>query len=111
MSEFRFALAHYAALVALAVLAYHLGRVLTRRLPYASVIEEIACSTSVGLGAVAYIVMALGVLDLLYTTVVTAVLVAIAGACLPVWIQSARRLSLAGSRSLAFIRARMKEAA
>jgi 4-amino-4-deoxy-L-arabinose transferase-like glycosyltransferase len=93
MSELRFALAHYAALGALALLGYHLGRTLTRRVPYRSLIEEIAFSTSVGLAAISYVVMALGLAGVLYAPVVACALAGCGIASAPAWIVSMRRLA------------------
>ena len=99
MSQIAFAISHYAAIAVLALLAFHIGRSPHVSSVYASVMEEVAFSTSIGLGSIAYLVMVLGLLGLLYTGPVLAVLWLLPP-LLPAWNQSVRRL-VAGDRGTA----------
>ena len=76
MPKIAWAVAHYAAAAALVLVAYHLGRRLTRRLPYASAAEAFACAAGIGLAALAYAMFAAGTLGRLTPTVAIGVLVA-----------------------------------
>lgn len=80
-----FGSAHYLAIGALAIVAYIIGRRLTRRFDYHSLLEQWVFSTALGLGVVAYAIFFLGLLGGLYTTVTLAVLAASVLLCYPVW--------------------------
>lgn len=80
-----FALLHYGALGALALLAYVVGRALTRRLDYHSAWEKFAFCTGLGLGALSFLMFALGLVRILYLPVVLAALAGICALCTPVW--------------------------
>lgn len=60
------ALVHYAALAVAAALAWIYGRRLTSRIAYKTTLEQAVFSIAIGLGAIAYLVMLLGMLHLLY---------------------------------------------
>ncbi len=67
--QISFVLIHYVALAVAALLAYSIGRRLTRRLSYHSEFESIVFSTALGLGVIAYVIFLLGLLKLLYVPV------------------------------------------
>ncbi len=78
MSQIGFVSSHYALIVVIASISFGAGRRLTRACAYDSVWEEIAFSTAIGLGAIAYLVFALALLHLLYRGVVVLALVGVA---------------------------------
>src|SRR5690348_15904 len=92
MALLAFALSHFAIILLLALLSYVLGRRLTWTVPYASAWEEVAFSTGLGLGVLAYLVFFLGLLGLLYPLVVGGVIVVLVALCYPVWRDLARRV-------------------
>lgn len=92
MALLAFALSHFAIIILLALLSYVLGRRLTWTVPYASAWEEVAFSTGLGLGVLAYLVFFLGLLGLLYPLVVGGVIVVLVALCYPVWRDLARRV-------------------
>lgn len=69
-----FALAHYAALVSLAVLSYAFGRKITTHCEFHSTWERTAVCTSLGLGATSYLVYALCLAHALYPSTLIAIL-------------------------------------
>ena len=88
-----FALTHYAALAGLALLSYAIGRKLTTWCDYHSVWERAAFCTSLGLGVMAYLIFALGLLHWLYPAVVVGVLVIMAIFCASVWKELGKELA------------------
>lgn len=92
MARIAFAVSHYAALLVFALLAYHVGRTLTRRVRYDSIAEDLAFSTSLGLAALAYVVMGLGLLGLLFPGTVSVALVLCVVVTLPAWVGTVRRV-------------------
>ena len=66
MNSLSFALLHYFAIGLIALVSYLLGRRLTRRVSYHSLLEEISFSVAIGLGLIAYLTMILGLIGLLY---------------------------------------------
>ena len=69
MALLRFVVAHYSFLILLAFVSYLIGYRLTQRIPYDSIWEEVSISTSLGLGIIGYLVFVLGILGLLYRSV------------------------------------------
>ena len=94
-----FYLSHYAWALILALLSFGLGRRLTRTVPYASVWEEIAFSTAIGLGIVSYLVFGLGLLHLLYRGIIFLALAVSTALTFPVFADAARRFVKYWSRS------------
>jgi hypothetical protein len=64
-----FMIAHYGAMLLFCGLAYLTGRRLTARLVYASPWEQLACSTTLGLGVLALVVLGVGLFGDLYPQV------------------------------------------
>jgi 4-amino-4-deoxy-L-arabinose transferase-like glycosyltransferase len=64
-----FVVAHYVAVLLFCGLAYIVGRRLTRRMAYASLWEQLACCTTLGLGVLALVVLAVGLFGDLYPQV------------------------------------------
>ena len=91
-----FALKHYVALALLALMAYLIGRRLTWRLDYDSAVERICFSVALGLGAISYLVLLLGLLHLLYRSVLLASLIGFALMCHSVWKDWFHRLRTLG---------------
>jgi 4-amino-4-deoxy-L-arabinose transferase-like glycosyltransferase len=77
------ALVHYAALGVAAALAWIYGRRLTSRIAYRTALEQTVFSIGIGLGAIAYLVMLLGMLHLLYAPVLATLLAFGALLCAP----------------------------
>lgn len=80
-----FVLSHYLTIASIALLAYLYGRQLTRRLKYSSLAEQLGVSLSLGLGVIAYLIFFVGILGLLYKSVVLTTLLAGALLCYPTW--------------------------
>jgi hypothetical protein len=91
LSQIGFVSSHYALIVAIASISFGAGRRLTRACAYDSVWEEIAFSTAIGLGAIAYLVFALALLHLLYCGVVVLSLVGVATFAVPAFADVAKR--------------------
>ena len=91
MYTLKFVISHYLALGLLAVLAYAFGRRLTRRLDYQTRLEETCFALALGLGLIAYLVLLLGLLGLLYRPVALGLLGAGFLLCAPVWAGWPRR--------------------
>ncbi len=72
--QFTFVLTHYLALALTILLTYSIGRRLTRRLNYHSTFESIVFSISLGLGVIAYVILFLGLIRLLYVQTLVAAL-------------------------------------
>lgn len=92
-AELPFIVSKFAVIAALAVVAYGLGRALTRRITHASFAEEFAVSTAVGLGATGMLAFGLGIAGLFHGWALllgAAILLAAAGG---VWIDGWRRLA------------------
>jgi 4-amino-4-deoxy-L-arabinose transferase-like glycosyltransferase len=70
---------------ALTVLAYAVGRRLAARLPFGSAAESIALSITLGLGTLATLTFALGLLGLLQRWLIAGVLLAVLGALAVYW--------------------------
>jgi 4-amino-4-deoxy-L-arabinose transferase-like glycosyltransferase len=67
MNSLSFLLLHYFAIGLMALVSYLLGRRLTRRVSYHSLLEEVSFSVAIGLGFLAYLTMLLGLIGLLYS--------------------------------------------
>jgi 4-amino-4-deoxy-L-arabinose transferase-like glycosyltransferase len=79
------ALLHYAALALVGALAWLYGRRLTARLRDQTKLEGIVFSLAIGLGAIAYLILLLGLLRLLYAPVLGGLLLLGALLCRGVW--------------------------
>jgi 4-amino-4-deoxy-L-arabinose transferase-like glycosyltransferase len=79
------ALFHYAALALVGALAWLYGRRLTARIPYRTKLEGIVFSLAIGLGAIAYLILVLALLHLLYAPVLGGLLLLGALLCRKVW--------------------------
>jgi 4-amino-4-deoxy-L-arabinose transferase-like glycosyltransferase len=86
MTQFTFFLAHYFAIAFLALLGYLLGRRLTLLVHYHSVLEQVSLSMALGLGVIAYLVLLLGLLGLLYPLLLLITLLVAGLFCYQVWI-------------------------
>jgi hypothetical protein len=73
------------AIAALALLAYIYGRQLTRRTIYASLAEQVSVSLALGLGVITYLIFFVGLVGLLYKSVVLLTLLTGALLCYPTW--------------------------
>ena len=91
MSQIGFVSSHYALIVVIASISFGVGRRLTRVCIYDSIWEEIAFSTTIGLGVIAYLVCALGLLHLLYRGVAILVLVGLTVFVIPVFAHAVKR--------------------
>ena len=74
INVFAFAMGHYAFIIVIGLISYLLGLQLTKRLTYDSLFEEISLCVSLGLGLIACLVFWLGIIGLLYRSVVLVVL-------------------------------------
>src|SRR5690348_2934084 len=74
-----FILIHYAAVALLALVSFVIGKRLTRRLEYNNFAEEVAFCVALGLGAIAYGVLFLGLIGGLYAWVVISVVALLIG--------------------------------
>src|SRR2546429_6541873 len=74
MKEAQFILFHYSAILLLAVMSYIFGRCLTRRVNYNSIPEQVSFSIALGLGLMAYLILFLGLLSLIYPWLVATAL-------------------------------------
>lgn len=88
-----FFLAHYLAIGLLAVVGYLIGRRLTLRWSYHSTLEQFCFSVALGLGVIAYGVLALGLLSALYAWTALLTLAAAVALCYPVWRRWPRELA------------------
>lgn len=87
MRELIFGLSHYLALTILALTSYLYGRRVLLKLKFSSIWEEISFSIALGMGIIAYIVLLLGLLKILFLSVLCLVsLVGVLG-CYPVWMR------------------------
>jgi hypothetical protein len=80
-----FIFAHLTVAAGIAATAYIFGRRITWRFAYQSAWEEISFSVAVGVGALAYAVLLIGLLGLLYRGVLLVIFVAGIAACHRVW--------------------------
>jgi 4-amino-4-deoxy-L-arabinose transferase-like glycosyltransferase len=94
-----FASSHYAALALFATICYIFGVTLTRAVRYTSPVERFGFSVTIGLGAIAYLVLFLGLIHLLFPWLVLLALVAGLVACLIIWKDDLRRWSTPGKES------------
>lgn len=85
MEFFQFVLQHYIALGLLALSAYVFGARLLRSFAFDSPLEKFCFATTLGLGAISFLVFTLGLVHLLYLTVMLAVLLVGWLGCWPVW--------------------------
>lgn len=90
----RFVAAHYGFVILLGLIGYIIGYRLTRRLDYDSLWEEVSVSVSLGLGIIAHLTLLLGLLKLLYPSVVLLALLACVIASYPVFPELAQRIRL-----------------
>jgi Dolichyl-phosphate-mannose-protein mannosyltransferase len=81
-----FILTHYAAIALLALVAYVFGRRLTTQVRYHSNLEVISFSITLGLGVIAYLVLLLGSIGLLYSWLLLAVILVGLGLCYRIFI-------------------------
>ncbi|GBC84654.1 hypothetical protein HRbin11_01087 [bacterium HR11] len=96
METFRFLVflvTHLSAGLALGGVGYGLGRRLTYSWRYASVWEEVSCSTALGLGVIALLVFGIGVVGWLYPWVLLGALLLSQGLCYAVWRDLFKRLT------------------
>src|SRR5688572_3366870 len=107
MSELKFIASHYFALALLALCSYIFGRRLTQRVGYHSLLEEVSFSITLGLGVIAYLVLFLGLLGLLYRSVLIIGLLLGLLICYPVWFRWARELSVLPDKFGALRRGRL----
>lgn len=87
-----FAATKLASLSLLAVAAYALGAMLTRRTVRVSAPESVAFACAIGLGTLGMIVFALGLAGLLYPSVFAVGFVVVVAAAWPVWVSDGARL-------------------
>jgi len=92
---FLFLIGHYVFLISVGILSYGMGRRLTHRISYYGPLEELSFCTTLGLGFLAYLILLLGTLGILYRWLVLAVLGMIFIGCTPVWVELIQRLSTA----------------
>ncbi len=83
MNSLSFALMHYFAIGLIALVSYLLGRRLTRRVGYHSLLEEMSFSIAIGLGFLAYLTMLLGLIGLLYSWLMIVLLLLAVLICSP----------------------------
>ena len=96
-----YVLIHSTPLACLALVSYVVGKRCTERLTYGSLAGEVALSTTLGLGVVASLLLALGLLDLLYPWSVAALVALTQLACLRTWKTLIARCRAVDRRSLA----------
>lgn len=92
ISLLRFVAGHYAFVILVGFVGYLLGLRFTKRLNYDSLLEKVSVCSSLGLGAIAYLIFLLGVLGLLYEWVVIIVLVACVAGTYPIPLQVAQEI-------------------
>ena len=68
----KFVAGHFGFITALGLVSYVIGYRITRRINYGSFLEEVSLSTSLGLGAIAFLIFLLGLCGLLYRSAVLA---------------------------------------
>jgi hypothetical protein len=90
-----FVVAHFAFIILLSLCSYALGRRLTYKVSYASVWEEVSFSTGLGLGCIAYIVLFLSLVHLLYLPFLLLALAITQLLVFPVWRKMAAGLRVA----------------
>ena len=98
VDEIRFVASHYFALALLILISYVFGRQLTHRLRYQSFWEQASFSITLGLGVIAYVVLLLGLLGLLYAWALIIVLFAGLAICYPIWINRVREIPILWKR-------------
>jgi 4-amino-4-deoxy-L-arabinose transferase-like glycosyltransferase len=98
MFTLKFVAWHYLALGLLAALAYLFGRHLTRRFEYQTWLEATCFSLALGLGVLAYLTLALGLIGQLYRPVLVCLLGAGCLLCAPTWIGWSRQLSAVSTK-------------
>src|SRR6185312_5275072 len=76
---------HYSAAALLSVLAYVIGRTLTKRCAYGSFSEQLAFSTTLGIGAIGYMIFLLGLVHQLRRGTVLGCVIIAAGLCFQTW--------------------------
>jgi dolichyl-phosphate-mannose-protein mannosyltransferase len=76
---------HYSAVALLSVLAYVIGRTLTKRCAYGSFSEQLAFSTTLGIGAIGYMIFLLGLAHQLRRGTVLGCVIIAAGLCFETW--------------------------
>lgn len=99
-----FVLSHYSALGLIAALSYVFGRRLTRSFAYNSFWEQLSFSIALGLGCIAYAVLLLGLLGMLFAWIVVAALVIGVLLCYPIWSDWPRSLPNRWARLWRFVR-------
>src|SRR5438128_4823132 len=92
MRELKFIASHYFALALLALCSYIFGRRLTQRVGYHSFLEQASFSLTLGLGVIAYLILFLGLLGLLYRSLLIVGLLLGLLICYPVWLRWIREL-------------------
>jgi 4-amino-4-deoxy-L-arabinose transferase-like glycosyltransferase len=88
----KFVAAHYGFVILLGLISYIIGYRLTRRVDFDSLWEEVSVSVSLGLGIIAHLTLFLGLLRLLYPSVVLLALLGCVIACYPVLPELAQRI-------------------
>ncbi len=101
INELRFVASHYLALGLLTLVSYVFGRRLTRRIQYQSFLEQASFSVTLGLGVIAYLILLLGVLRLLYPSLLLLALLMGLAICYPVWSGWPRELRVLWRKSKA----------
>ena len=88
-----FILKHLAAIWLLGLSSYVLGRRVTRKVQYVSLLEEIGISTSLGLAITSYLVFLIGAARVLYPSVILLALLTLHLLCYSEWVASWRRVT------------------
>src|SRR3989442_11572518 len=95
----KFVAGHYSFTILIGLVSYILGRGLTKRVSYSSLLEQVSICASLGLGAIAYLVFLLGILGLLYKWFVIVALIACVAATYPVPLRVAQGMLYALRRA------------
>jgi len=94
MRELIFGLSHYLAIGLFALACYIFGRRLLLKLKFNSIWEEISFSMALGMGVIGYLVFFLGLLGILFPSVVLLVFLVCLLSCYPVWVAWLRSLTI-----------------
>lgn len=91
LEAFLFFISHYAFLILIGILSYGVGRRLTQRIQFYSASEQLSFCITIGLGILAYLVLLIGTLGILYRWLVLSVISIMAFVCWPVWVELFQR--------------------
>lgn len=86
-----FFISHYAFLILIGILSYGVGRRLTQRIQFYSASEQLSFCTTIGLGILAYLILLIGTLGILYRWLVLSVISIMVFVCWPVWVELFQR--------------------